>query len=235
MVFHDSASSCPLARDGPRAWPRRGVACGPVSWLDTPWKVTNHLVRLLTLPGIYLGFALGGVRFGRRFRVFGMPILQKHRKSTLELGDGLTLRSSPRSNPLVPQQPCVLSTRTAASVLRVGRDCGFTGAVLVAQERIEIGDRVLLGANAVITDTDFHPLDPAERRLHPERGRSAPVVIEDDVFVGMQAVVLKGVTIGRGAVVGACAVVTRDVPPYAIVAGNPARVVGRVDAPEGEA
>lgn len=182
------------------------------------------------LPYVRLGFVLGGVRFGSRFRVFGLPILQKHRKSTLVLSDGLTLRSSPRSNPLVPQQPCVLSTRAAGSVLRVGRDCGFTGAVVVAQERIEIGDRVLLGANVVITDTDFHPLDPEERRLHPERGRSAPVIIEDDVFIGMQAVVLKGVRIGRGAVVGACSVVTRDVPPYAIVAGNPARVIGSVSA-----
>lgn len=99
----------------------------------------------------------------------------------------------------------------------------------MADERIDVGDRVLLGANVLITDTDFHPLDPAVRRETPQAGARAPVVIEDDVFIGTQAVILKGVHIGRGAVVGAGAVVTRAVPAGAIVAGNPARIVGRAD------
>jgi acetyltransferase-like isoleucine patch superfamily enzyme len=55
---------------------------------------------------------------------------------------------------------------------------------------------------------------------------ASPIVINDDVWIGFNATVLKGVTIGRGAVVGACAVVTKDVPAYAIVVGNPARTVG---------
>ncbi len=55
---------------------------------------------------------------------------------------------------------------------------------------------------------------------------SAPVKIEDDVWIGFNAAVMKGVTIGRGAVIGACAVITKNVEPYAIMAGNPARKVG---------
>lgn len=209
-----------------------------VEFLEAPWKAKNHLIRVLSLPRIRLGFALAGVQWGRRWRIFGMPILQKHRGSEICLGDGLELRSTPASNPLRPFQPVVLSTRRRGAVIRVGKDCGATGAVLVAEERIEVGDRVLLGANVLITDTDFHPLAPDQRRRTPQAGAHAPVVIEDDVFVGTQAIILKGVRIGRGAVVGAGAVVTRTVPPGAIVAGNPARVVGQVglagQAPEGD-
>lgn len=200
-----------------------------MEFLDAPWKTKNHLIRVLSLPRIRLGFALAGVPWGRRWRIFGMPILQRHRGSEIRLGDGLELRSTPESNPLRPFQPVVLSTRRRGAVIRVGNDCGATGAVLVADERIDVGDRVLLGANVLITDTDFHPLDPAVRRETPQAGARAPVVIEDDVFIGTQAVILKGVHIGRGAVVGAGAVVTRAVPAGAIVAGNPARIVGRVD------
>lgn len=200
-----------------------------MEFLDAPWKTKNHLIRVLSLPRIRLGFALAGVPWGRRWRIFGMPILQRHRGSEIRLGDGLELRSTPESNPLRPFQPVVLSTRRRGAVIRVGKDCGATGAVLVADERIDVGDRVLLGANVLITDTDFHPLDPAVRRETPQAGARAPVVIEDDVFIGTQAVILKGVHIGRGAVVGAGAVVTRAVPAGAIVAGNPARIVGRAD------
>lgn len=200
-----------------------------MEFLDAPWKTKNHLIRVLSLPRIRLGFALAGVPWGRRWRIFGMPILQRHRGSEIRLGDGLELRSTPESNPLRPFQPVVLSTRRRGAVIRVGNDCGATGAVLVADERIDVGDRVLLGANVLITDTDFHPLDPAVRRESPQAGARAPVVIEDDVFIGTQAVILKGVHIGRGAVVGAGAVVTRAVPAGAVVAGNPARIVGRAD------
>lgn len=110
----------------------------------------------------------------------------------------------------------------------IGDDCGMTGAVLVADQSIVIGHRVLVGANAVISDTDFHPLSPLERRQDISAGASSPITIEDDVFIGMRALILKGVTVGRGAVVGAGSVVTKDVPRGSIVAGNPAKVVGMV-------
>lgn len=195
---------------------------------EAPFKVRNHVERILGLPWVRFTFLVAGVRFGRRFRIFGAPILQRVANSEILFGDGLELRSTPRSNPLAPRSPCVFATREAGAVIRVGVDCGFSGAAIVAASRIEIGDRVMVGSNATIVDTDFHPLSPLARRTHA-RPVARPVRIEDDVFIGTQAMILKGVTVGRGAVVGAGAVVTRDVPPFTIVAGNPARVVGEVE------
>lgn len=193
--------------------------------LDMPWLVTNKLRRLIALPHTRLMFAIHGVAWGRRWRIIGMPIIQRYCCSRIELGDGLVLRSWRSSNPLTPYHAVILATRAPTTLIRIGEDCGFTGVTIVLAERVEIGDRVLVGANSTITDTDFHPLHPAERRRDILAGRQAAVIIRDDVFIGMNCLILKGVTLGEGSVVGAGSVVTRDVPPGVIVAGNPARVV----------
>ena len=190
-----------------------------------PWTVTLELRRRLAWPLIRAQFAWHGVAWGRNGKIFGRPILQRHRDSRITMGDGLYLRSWSRSNPLAPTAPVVLSTRRADAVIEVGDDCGFTGTTLVAADRITIGDRVLVGGNASIVDFDFHPLTPEGRAEAINAGAAAPIVIGDDVFVGMEALILKGVTIGEGAVVGAGAVVTQDVPSRTVVAGNPATVV----------
>ena len=197
--------------------------------LAMPWRLTNEARRRLAYPYIRAAFATHGVAWGDGWRIFGMPILQRHRGSTIALGDGLGMRSWPRSNPLAPRQPVVLSTRTAEARITVGADCGFTGAVLVAAERISLGDRVLVGANVSIVDTDFHPLTPEDRECDLNAGACAPIMIHDDVFVGMDSLILKGVEIGEGSVVGAGSVVSRDVPPRTVVAGNPARPVRTLD------
>jgi acetyltransferase-like isoleucine patch superfamily enzyme len=104
----------------------------------------------------------------------------------------------------------------------------MTGGSLCAAQKIIIGDRVIIGANSTIIDTDFHPLQGDNRRTHPQEAATAPVIIEDDVFIGMNCLILKGITLGKGCVVGAGSVVTRDVPPEMIVGGNPAKVIGKV-------
>ena len=190
-----------------------------------PWVVALEMRRLLAWPVIRLQFAWHGVAWGQDWRIFGRPILQRHRGSQINVGDGLSLRSWPRSNPLAPTAPVVLSTRRADAELTIGDDCGFTGTTLVAADRVVIGDRVLVGGNASIVDFDFHPLTPEARAENINAGTAAPIVIEDDVFVGVDALILKGVTVGEGAVVGAGSVVTQDVSPRTVVAGNPATVV----------
>ena len=124
--------------------------------------------------------------------------------------------------------------------VRIGRYCYFTNAVLLCEEELVFGDYVVIGWNATIADTDFHPTSPAERvadaiacsplgkgRPRPPIERR-PVVIGNDVWIGPNATVLKGVTIGDGSIIEAGALVTRDVPPGSRVVGNPAQVVGEV-------
>ena len=117
----------------------------------------------------------------------------------------------------------------------VGADSFLVGAIVMCAERIEIGKRVVVSYHVTIADSDFHPIDPAARRIDaianapggdPARRpavESRPVVIEDEVWIGANAVVLRGVTIGRGAVIAAGAVVTKDVPAMEIWGGVPAR------------
>ena len=125
--------------------------------------------------------------------------------------------------------------------MRVGDYCYFTNAVLLCELEIVIGNYVLIGWNTTITDTDFHPIAPALRiadaiacsplgkqRARPPIARK-PVVIEDDVWIGPNTTILKGVRIGAGAVVEPGSLVTRDVPPGSRVLGNPAQVIGKVE------
>jgi len=120
--------------------------------------------------------------------------------------------------------------------LSVGDDTILVGAVFMCAERIEIGQKVIVSYNVTIADSDFHPRDPELRRQDaianaPEGNKenrpavvSKPVIIEDDVWIGIGAIILKGVRIGRGARIGAGAVVTSDVPAGADFSGNPARL-----------
>src|SRR5438045_8828580 len=114
----------------------------------------------------------------------------------------------------------------------------LNGALVMADERIEIGSYCLISWNVGIADSDFHPLEPAQRLIdaqavapfykdRPPRPKleTRPVKICDNVWIGMNAIVLKGVTIGENSVVAAGAVVTKSVPANCVVAGNPAVVV----------
>jgi acetyltransferase-like isoleucine patch superfamily enzyme len=123
-------------------------------------------------------------------------------------------------------------------VVEVGDDSVLVGPVFMVVDSVRVGKNVVLSYGVTIADSDFHPLDPVARRRDVEAlapgGRredraplvARPVVIEDDVRIGIGAIVLKGVRVGRGAHVGAGAVVTADVAPGATVLGNPAAPVG---------
>ena len=110
---------------------------------------------------------------------------------------------------------------------------------ITAYAAVDIGDRVQIGPGGIIVDTDGHPVDPAVRRRQVEgltypldSVEKRPIVIEDDVWIGFGVIVLKGVRIGRASVIGAGSVVTRDIPPFCVAAGNPARVVRRLSPAE---
>ncbi len=192
---------------------------------NTPWKITNEVLRRLLFPYIRLFFAVNGIQWEHNWKILGVPIIQKHRLSQIRIGPGLWLRSTTRSNPLGPNHPVILCTWKSGAVIEIGKNFAMTGGALVAANRITIGNDVNLGANSTMIDTDFHPLDPIERRLNPQDAEAAPININDDVFIGMNCLILKGVTIGQNSIIGAGSVVSRDIPPGVIAAGNPAKII----------
>lgn len=193
--------------------------------LDTPWKVGTELRRWLSYPTVRLLFAWNGIPWGRGWRIYGAPVIQKHRKACIRLGDDLQLRSTLGSNPLGVTHPVILAVWRADALLEIGDGFAMSGGVLCALSHISIGCRVNIGANSSVVDSDFHPLSAGGRKSDPQGGETAPVIIEDDVFIGMNCLVLKGVTIGCGSVIGAASVVTHSIPAGVVAAGNPARVI----------
>ncbi len=94
------------------------------------------------------------------------------------------------------------------------------GSSISAHQHVRIGDGCLIGQYAIIMDCDYHSLEGGE-----DHGNVRPILIGDRVWMGARVTLLKGVTIGSGAVIAAGSVVTRDIPPNAIAAGSPAKVI----------
>jgi acetyltransferase-like isoleucine patch superfamily enzyme len=125
--------------------------------------------------------------------------------------------------------------------VRVGEYALIHGARIVCDTALKIGNYALISWQVVLMDTYRLPFDRLQRRQILARAAAEgevspradvpaqPISIEDNVWIGFDACILPGVTIGEGAIVGARSVVNRDVPPYTIVAGNPARVVRQLD------
>lgn len=159
--------------------------------------------------------------------MYGLPIIARARGSRIVLGARVALCSSARYNPVGVNHPVILRTLTPESEIIVGDDVGLSGVAICAATSVRIGAQSLLGANVTVTDCDFHPVAAQGRRfVHDLHAISvAPVVIEDNVWIGMNTIVLKGARIGANSVIGAGSVVTGSIPANCIAAGVPARVV----------
>lgn len=186
-----------------------------------------RMLRVAAMPRNWLYCALSGVRYEVSWIFCGLPLIQKRRGSIIVIGHNFKACSDPKWNSIGVYQRVILKTGRPDARLVIGDNVGVSGCTIAASTSIRIGDYVQIGSGALITDSDAHPLAwKARRANHP--GISQPIEIGDDVFIGARAIILKGVTIGRGAIVGAGAVVAHDVPPFAVVAGNPAKIIKSV-------
>jgi len=175
-----------------------------------------------------------GIQVGQRIHWLGLPIITREPGTTITIGNNTVVCSRSRDTALGVNHPVVLRTLRSGAILNIGDGVRMSGTTICAAISVEIGARTVIGANVTIVDTDFHALDPVIRSSPADstHALAVPIFVASDVFLGMGSMILKGVHIGQGAVVGAGSVVTKDVPPYTIVGGNPARSLGVVTSPE---
>ncbi|MGO4684089.1 acyltransferase [Hyphomicrobium sp. 2TAF46] len=153
---------------------------------------------------------------GERVRVWGRPVIRNF--GSLIIGQRASLVSG-----AVPIQ---LSTERDGKLEIGARTFMNYGCSIVATKLVSIGPNCKIGMEVLMMDNDFHQIDPVERAVRPA---SAPIVLEENVWLGARVIVLSGVTIGAGSVVAAGSVVTRDIPPRSVAAGQPARVIRSID------
>ncbi|WP_460963146.1 acyltransferase [Spirosoma litoris] len=184
------------------------------------WQVAQQFLTQLY-------FYLNGVQYGKGMRSYGVPVVDITDGSQMTVGKSFVLVNGMNySNRIGRQQPCFFIANLGGKI-QIGDHVGMSATALVCHESITIGNHVTIGGNTVIYDTDFHSLDAAQRAGYADNALAvtAPVLIQDGTFIGAHVTILKGVTIGRHAVIGAGSVVTKSVPANQVWAGNPARFV----------
>lgn len=171
-----------------------------------------------------------GVEVHGKVNIIGKPSIIRWGNPTIVIEDGVTFDSEPKHNEAGIVHPCTLAA-TGNGKLHIGEGTGMSGVLICCQDSVTIGKHVGIGANVTIYDTDFHPVNPYERIVVNDDSdiKRKSVQIDDYVWIGANAMILKGVHIGRGAVIGAGAVVTSDVPELTVYAGNPAKFVKNID------
>jgi len=186
------------------------------SFFSHPAKIIDYLY--LRFHGVETGY--GDVV------LHGFPMIKKCKGSKIILGKGCTLVSTSRHNVAGINHRVILATLTPSAVIKIGR-VGVSGSSICAAKGIFIDDDSGLGANSDVYDSDFHPLDPIER-LHQTSINDAiskEVKIGKNVWISSNVTILKGITIGDEAIVGAKSVVTSNIPPRTVYAGNPAKKI----------
>lgn len=151
-------------------------------------------------------------QLGERVRLFGDAKVIN--SGTLRIGERVRVCSEPVRTEIGVSSG---GTMEIGSHTFINYGCSIASTLLV-----KLGAHCNIGSHVIIMDNDFHRLEPERRDEMPE---SAPVILEDNVWIGVRAVVLRGVTIGAGSVIAAGSVVVKDVPPRSLAGGVPAKVI----------
>lgn len=170
-----------------------------------------------------------GVKIGYNIIFNGFPIIHRYPNSSIRFGNNCKFNSAKNSILIGLNQPCAFVTEKENAEIVFGNNSGASGLKIYAITKVAIGNNVLIGAGCIIMDNDSHhsSLTKREQNIIPSR----PISIEDNVFIGLQCVILKGVTIGKNSVIGARSVVINDIPENSIAIGNPCKVIMKKHLP----
>jgi acetyltransferase-like isoleucine patch superfamily enzyme len=183
------------------------------------------IILLNSISSIFASFwaILYGIKLGSDIKFIGVPKFYRAKGSSMVLKSKCTFISNSYVNLIGVNHRCILSTLRDGAKLVIEESSGFSGVTIGCAKRILIGRNVMVGANVLITDTNWHNISVQSRNLPDPYPKD--VVIEDNVFIGYGSIILKGVTIGRNSVIGAGSVVCESIPSNCIAKGNPCRVV----------
>lgn len=177
------------------------------------------MIRTLFLYLVYLKEKL---RLCKRVTFRGFTVVYAFKGSSIIWGRRILVNSAPLSNLAGMQQRSILIARDGGTI-RLGNDISISGTTIYSLCSIEIGDRSIIGANTIVMDNDFHPLDAVFRQMdNREMIRRKPVRIGEDCFIGMNVIICKGTILGDRCIVGAGSVVGGEFPPDSVITGNPA-------------
>lgn len=174
-----------------------------------------------------------GVTYGKNLQLKGLPFIFKSKGSEIILGDNCIVKSSFLSNLVGLYSRSIILTRIKDARIVIGDNVGMSGVTIYARKEITIGDNTNIGGNVKILDNDFHPIE-VEDRLRDDKDKigTAAVKIGKNCFIGCNVLILKGTELGDNCVVGAGAVVCGKYEENSVIAGNPARVIRKLEKRE---
>lgn len=191
-------------------------------------RVANFIERQLQRFGSYVATfytinvlcKIRGVQIGHKNKFYGLPYFSISNGGIIKIGDNNRFNSLTTRNKIGLHHRCMISATPIndGCKIEIGNNCGFSGTSIWCFCHIKLGNDVRCGANTLIMDGDAHYDDI---RTSPP----SPIIINDNVWLGTNVVVLKGVSIGENTVIGANSIVTHDIPSNCIAAGNPCRII----------
>ncbi|KIA93822.1 hypothetical protein OC25_11190 [Pedobacter kyungheensis] len=172
-----------------------------------------------------------GIAYGKNLIVQGVLDIQIGKDVNIIIGDSCTFKSGRGLNPLSRNIKGSISVEDKATLL-IGNNCGFSSVCLWSHQSITIGNQVNIGADTIIMDSDAHSLSYFDRRnIENDLNHKVnkPIIIDNDVLIGTRCIILKGVHIGARSIIGSGSIVVNDIPEDCIAAGNPAKVIKKIN------
>ncbi|MFH2108108.1 MAG: acyltransferase [Chrysiogenia bacterium] len=182
--------------------------------------------RIYSFASVLIYRSMPGLELGQRITFHGKPIIDICNGGKVIIQDDVLLNSVNRGYHVNMFSPVKLFADRPGATITIGKKTRIHGSCLHAYCSISIGQRCLIAANCQIIDGSGHALsfNNVEDRLNT-KGDCRPIIIEDDVWIGTNTIILPGVRIGKGSIIGAGSVLNKNIPPMAIVQGNPAKFI----------